>query len=600
MKSKFNNLDSRIKTLLNKIHKNESKLESIINARLALGISLLTSLVALSVWPISQDNPLTYITFVFLVLFLISVRVSILRKRFIFKLKSYFTFLERQKLRQLGTPLISNAPIDFSKFKDSMYLFPSDLGLFDDLSLTSLINETWTHSGFHHLIAQFGSHKTSTAEILYKQRINQSLQEIAWPLIRLRLASEPTIVKKQDADLRFYLSLPIWKKFPSLKVLVLFCFWISWLILMIFADKSQPIFQWVTLSFPIVNLYFLKRWSEYYQAIIGLTNQIEQMLRGFQFIQKYNQRTAIKSEFRASTANSPIQSVKALDRASLFLGTQTNPVLHLVLNAAFPWSAIGALLAFRAVHSSNIEAAALELPKLELFASYAIFDRFQSKTYPEFHDSSFAFEELYHPLINRSAVVSNDFTLNAKTHLVLLTGSNMSGKSTFLRAIGINQLLANMGLPVFAKRFITRPNQIQTCIQVTDSVRDGFSYFYSEVKKLTHINNLILQDSQLLVLVDELFRGTNNSERRVGSRALIKKWATHSSAVTFISSHDLDLALEAKDFDFVECFHFKDDVDPNTGLMHFDYKIHHGPSTSTNALKIMQSEGLLKESDLRS
>jgi DNA mismatch repair ATPase MutS len=175
--------------------------------------------------------------------------------------------------------------------------------------------------------------------------------------------------------------------------------------------------------------------------------------------------------------------------------------------------------------------------------------------------------------------------------LGLLTGSNMSGKSTFLRTVGVNQLLANMGAPVFAEEFVTRPLRIETCIEVSDSLRDGFSYFYAEVRKLKSILKAADQGEPVLFLVDEIFRGTNNRERQIGSRAVIKSLARPPGAMGFISTHDLELTSLETSSPTLMNLHFREDID-DRGKMVFSYHLRHGPCPTTNALKIMQAEGI--------
>lgn len=598
MKFKIQNPDYRLSRLRKKIHRLESELDSTTNARLSLGISLLISLGSLSIWPASPQNPLSYITLIFLISFLVAVRASLKKKRYINNLRQYFMFLERQKQRQTGHPPANpNHTFDASKLELDL---PLDLDLIGDHSLLGLLDETWTSKGLIRLVTHCQSQSVEISTIREKQIDLQSLRHLTWPMLRLRMRMGATDPSQNSEDLKFYLDLPLWKARPAAVIIALFLLWVSWIGVLALANRDNPIFQWATLSFPLINLMLLKRWSQYFQALIGLTHQLESLVAGFSFIQQYQDYPGMQKLFPFAVQQSPVNSLKKLEVANIFLGTQTNPILHLVLNIIFPWSAVGALISSLTLSRANMSQSLEELPQLEVLASFLTFERFQTNTYPTLRARAFSFEELYHPLISRDSVVSNSFQFDDQIHLGLLTGSNMSGKSTFLRAIGINQLLTNMGLPVFAKSFITDAYRLQTCIHVTDSVRDGFSYFYAEVKKLSFINSLSQEGRPLLILVDELFRGTNNAERRIGSRALIQKWAKLGYSFSFVSSHDLDLAAEAQAFERVSCYHFKDDINPQTNQMHFDYKIHPGPSKTTNALKIMQLEKLVTEQDLRS
>jgi DNA mismatch repair ATPase MutS len=167
----------------------------------------------------------------------------------------------------------------------------------------------------------------------------------------------------------------------------------------------------------------------------------------------------------------------------------------------------------------------------------------------------------------------------------------MAGKSTFIKTLGINLCLAYAGGPVCARRLYAVPFRLDACIRITDSVTDGFSYFYAEVKCLKRLLEELKADNTLplLYLIDEIFRGTNNRERLIGSRAYVKAVAG-GNGVGFLATHDLELASLAETIPELSNYHFRDFV--QDGRLVFDYKIRPGPCPTTNALKIMQMEGL--------
>jgi DNA mismatch repair ATPase MutS len=145
-----------------------------------------------------------------------------------------------------------------------------------------------------------------------------------------------------------------------------------------------------------------------------------------------------------------------------------------------------------------------------------------------------------------------------------------------------------MGAPVFARRFATRPLAIESCIEVSDSLRDGFSYFYAEVRRLKALLDATRARPSLF-LIDEIFRGTNNRERQIGSRAVIETLAQAQGSEGFVSTHDLELtSLEGE---HVVNLHFREEISP-VGEMTFTYRLQKGASPTTNALRIMQLEGL--------
>jgi DNA mismatch repair ATPase MutS len=166
----------------------------------------------------------------------------------------------------------------------------------------------------------------------------------------------------------------------------------------------------------------------------------------------------------------------------------------------------------------------------------------------------------------------------------------MSGKSTFVKTLGINLSLAYAGSVVNADNLKISLFRLFTCIKVSDSVTDGISYFYAEVKRLKALlDEMENSEHPVLFLIDEIFRGTNNIERLKGSSAFIKKLA-ETNALGAIATHDLELVKLADKILSVKNYHFKEEI--KNGKMIFDYKLNNGPCPTTNALKIMKLEGL--------
>jgi DNA mismatch repair ATPase MutS len=190
--------------------------------------------------------------------------------------------------------------------------------------------------------------------------------------------------------------------------------------------------------------------------------------------------------------------------------------------------------------------------------------------------------------------MSRDFALG---EVVIITGSNMSGKSTFLRTLGVNLCLAYAGGVVCASTFQATLFRLFTCIRVSDSVTDGYSYFYAEVRRLKALLVELEQRERLplFFLIDEIFKGTNNRERLIGSRSYVHALVGRN-CMGAISTHDLELVKLADVLPEVKNYHFREEV--IDGRMVFDYRLRPGPCPTTNALKIMQMEGLPVEEQL--
>jgi DNA mismatch repair ATPase MutS len=198
---------------------------------------------------------------------------------------------------------------------------------------------------------------------------------------------------------------------------------------------------------------------------------------------------------------------------------------------------------------------------------------------------------LGHPLIPSAQRVTNDLDMRGLGRVLLVTGSNMSGKSTFLRTVGINACLAQAGAPVCARSFEWTWVRMACCIRVDDSLEAGLSFFYAEVKRLKRLLDAAEDRAAppVLFLIDEIFKGTNNRERLIGSRAYIQALTT-SHGFGLVTTHDLELADMERTFPTLTNAHFQETVQANQ--LKFDYKLRPGPCPTTNALRIMALEGL--------
>lgn len=198
---------------------------------------------------------------------------------------------------------------------------------------------------------------------------------------------------------------------------------------------------------------------------------------------------------------------------------------------------------------------------------------------------------LGHPLMKTDTAVCNDFSIGDPARLHLITGSNMSGKSTFLRAVGLNMVLAQLGAPVFAQRFSCRPVRILTSFHHIDSLEESTSYFYAELKCLQNIIQSLAVPEPALVLLDEVMRGTNSTDKHDGTAQLIKK-IVQQNCLTLIATHDIELGILATQYPgLLENFCFESEV-TDTGL-HFDFRKREGIAQSKNATYLMKQMGIV-------
>jgi DNA mismatch repair ATPase MutS len=197
---------------------------------------------------------------------------------------------------------------------------------------------------------------------------------------------------------------------------------------------------------------------------------------------------------------------------------------------------------------------------------------------------------LGHPLIPAARCVRNDVSLSGKTRILLVSGSNMSGKSTLLRTVGINTVLAMAGAPVRARSLRLSELQVGASIRINDSLHEGSSRFYAEITRLRQLFDLADGTRRLLFLLDELLQGTNSWDRRSGAEGIVRAFAAHG-AIGLISTHDLALTDISGLQPGALCnVHFQDEL--QGGRMTFDFKLRAGVVTKSNALELMRSIGL--------
>ncbi|HEY3937668.1 MAG TPA: hypothetical protein VGL97_09570 [Bryobacteraceae bacterium] len=203
---------------------------------------------------------------------------------------------------------------------------------------------------------------------------------------------------------------------------------------------------------------------------------------------------------------------------------------------------------------------------------------------------TFEAADLRHPLIPAAKCVANDASLNADLRLLIVSGSNMSGKSTLLRTIGLNAVLAWAGAPVAAKHLRVSRLHIGASIRTTDSLQDNRSRFFAEITRIRQIVDLMRDDSAVLFLLDELLSGTNSHDRRIGASGVIRG-LLRGRTIGLITTHDLALAQLEQDLGALAAnVHFEDHMEQ--GRMEFDYRLQPGVVTHSNALELMRAVGL--------
>ncbi len=287
-------------------------------------------------------------------------------------------------------------------------------------------------------------------------------------------------------------------------------------------------------------------------------------------------------------------AMRSLGAVCSFLEAQSNEVFRIFLSPLFMLDANAAvaLERWRARHGRDVRGwleALGELEALESLSSLA-FDQ-PDYAWPELvEEACFEAEALAHPLLAASRRVANDVTIPGPGTALLVTGSNMSGKSTLLRAVGLAAVLAVAGAPVCAKRLRLGAVRVATSMRTSDSLAEGTSRFLAEVKRLRLVVDMAHRAPGLLFLLDEILHGTNSRERVLGARAVLSDLLEHG-ALGAMSTHDLGLAhLDDEHPGRVRNVHFQEQVEGDT--MTFDYRLREGVVQSSNALRLMKMVGL--------
>lgn len=291
-----------------------------------------------------------------------------------------------------------------------------------------------------------------------------------------------------------------------------------------------------------------------------------------------------------------IAAMNSLARIGSLYNISYNPLMHLVLAGFLGWDLIIAFLACRwnKKNEGVFEESTDIIGELEELCSLAVLPIVRDVNKPVIGKGlSISGKGIYHPLINPEKVIANDAGFDK--HLTVITGSNMSGKTTFLRTIAINMVLAYSGSKVCAASFTAPYARIFTSMRIMDDVAGGVSTFYAEILRIKEMAEYVEKNEELpaICFIDEIFKGTNSADRIVGSEKALKKLSTPKTMV-FVSTHDFELCkLTLNDGSAAENYHFEEHY--NQGKLMFDYKIRDGQCTTRNAMAILEMAGLLGE-----
>lgn len=288
------------------------------------------------------------------------------------------------------------------------------------------------------------------------------------------------------------------------------------------------------------------------------------------------------------------KSIQSLSRLTHRLNSRTN-MLYVMADVAFLLDAylLVDLHNWRKKHCEVVGSWLAVVNETECLISLAGFSHSNPEySFPEITDRPFYFEAkgLGHPLIAKSQKVANDYTIDGQGSVDIITGSNMSGKSTFQRTIGINMVLAQLGAPVDAKSLTMGLTEIFTSMRTKDNLAKNTSSFYAELKRIRQLLDDLEENEVTFFLLDEILKGTNSEDRQKGAISLAKK-LTNKPAFGLISTHDLMLGQLAEEQDQIRNFSFNSEINGNK--IAFDYRLTEGLCKSFNATKLMENMGIM-------
>jgi len=501
-----------------------------------------------------------------------------------------------------------NLPQHAAATAPSTHPFATDLNVSGERSMLHLLDNA-TSAGGSERLREWLLRPAADAEAIHaRQEIVRELKPLA--RFRDRLGLQGALLRKEAGERWEGEKLLAWLEreanFPRLRSWVLGLGVLAVINLALFVLRY---FELVPLLWPYTVLAYAYAYVLRLRELGRLFDEafhLEKSLRPLQTVARYLEHhpyvrhphlMQLCAPFREA-GSAPSRHLKRVARIAQGASMQRGQVFWLLLNLLVPWDFY---FWFRLEQAKRALKTRLpmwleawyELEAYNALANFAYLnpDYVFPEAQPAQESAILRARALGHPLLPEAARVSNDFEMRRLGEIALITGSNMSGKSTFLRAVGLNLCLAYCGAPVCAAHLQTVPLRLFTCMAVSDSVTDGISFFYAEVKRLKALLHELRREEQapLFFLVDEIFKGTNNRERLIGSRAYIRALAQERGC-GMISTHDLELVELAFEIATLRNYHFRESV--REGRMIFDFLLREGPCPTTNALKIMELEGL--------
>lgn len=518
------------------------------------------------------------------------------------KQRSYFANLVKVTENELNSIFVSaNIYSNGDGFNNEKHFYSADLDIFGKASLFNLINRAATTNG-NKKIADWLSAPAQKDEILLRQEaVNEIANKNSWKLETQALL----LFANNDSGNHFqnlFQYLKISLDMPGEKWLAIYAkiapilltttLTISWF---------SPVFRSISVILGLMNIGLVFTKAEYIKKADLIAGKIGHTLNNyasvFEKVEKetwqsvYGKQLAHILEAGQTSAN-----IKALSNLINKLNYHLNMIVGVLLNVFFLWDIrqVIAIENWKRNNRLSLQESFDVIADFEaLFSLASLRINYTDWAVPEIAESNgytLIAKGLAHPLINSQKRVENDYELDKSFKIDIITGSNMAGKSTFLRTIGINTVLALSGATVCAREMQLSVMTIISYMRIKDNLNESTSTFKAELDRLQMLLAAVGNENKVFFLIDEMLRGTNSVDKYLGSKAVIKQ-LIRKNAVGLVATHDLQIAdLENEYPEYVRNFYF--DIQVKEGEMLFDYKIKHGACKTFNATLLLKQIGI--------
>ena len=488
------------------------------------------------------------------------------------------------------------------RFNDPAHPYAHDLDLFGEDSLFQHLNRTVTFSGTQKLVSWLLSLSKDPEVIHSRQQAAEELcAEPEWcQHFRAAGALHPT----QALDAVILKSGPTESPFFSKHSTVRLILWIANTIVIVSwaVTSFTPLPFSISLVLSLLQLsalaLYIKKINAYHQRLNLFLKTISNYLPLVRLIHDQSFRSPYLQKIRHSLftpESNSLQALTQLHRIQNSLDQRGNIVIAFILNGLYlkDFHTLLRLDHWRKKYGPDIETWTDVLSEADALISMANY-RFNHPAYclPVIcQDRLLDTEEIGHPLLKSERNVTNDFSICSLHQIAIVTGANMAGKSTFLRTIGVNLILAQSGNVVCSRYFAFQPMTLFTSMRTTDSLSKDTSYFHAELLRLQQLVNIAQQEDKVFIILDEMLKGTNSVDKFNGSLAFLKRILSYPIS-GLVATHDLALGELADDFPehfFNVCF----EIVHSGSQITYDYKLHPGISSNMNASILLKQMGLI-------